>query len=179
MARQYWPTVLPPLHITDGAALANTTTLTDISTLPQKQLPAYTLEQGVEIELKAWGQFSTTTGPPTLLLGFYYGGVAGVALATTGAITTTASVTAVPWILTYHGRVRLTGTSGQIVGTGHCHFATSLTAYSDFALPTTAAARTVTIDTTIVKTITVGAQWGTPSTLNTVTCNDLSVRIWS
>lgn len=178
MARQYWPTVLPPLHVTDGAAYNTSVTLTDVSRAPQKQLPAYTLEEGTEIELKAWGQFSTT-GTPTLLLGFYYGGVAGVALGTTGAVTTGSGAAAWPWILTYHGRVRATGTSGSIVGQGQLALGTSLTVLADQALPVTAAARTVTIDTTIVKTITVGAQWGTSSASNTLTLNDLSVRIWS
>jgi hypothetical protein len=182
MPRQYWAAPLPPIHITSGTPLANSVTLTDISTAPQKQFPAMANEQGVEIELKAWGEFSTTTGPPSLLLGFYWGGVAGIALATTGAVVCTASLTGVPWIMTYHGIFRSIGAAGSIEGSGHIHFPTSLTAMSDFALPTTKALRTVAVDTTTAKNVTVGAQWsgtGTPSASDTVTCTNLSVRIWS
>ena len=166
------------MHVADGTAYNTSVTLTDVSRAPQKQFAAYSFEEGVEIELRAWGQFSTT-GTPTLLLGFYYGGVAGVALGATAATTTGSGAAAWPWILEYHGRIRVVGTSGSIVGQGRLALGTSLTAFSMVALPATAAARTVTVDTTIVKTITVGAQWGTSSASNTLTCNDLSIRIWS
>lgn len=178
MPRQYWSAPLPPHHVASGAAYNTSVTLTDVSRAPQKQMAAYTLEEGVEIEVIAWGQFSTT-GTPTLLLGVYYGGVAGVALAATAATTTGTTAAAWPWVLRYNGRVRATGTSGQIVGQGNLHLGTSLTAFADVALPATAAARTVTVDTTIVKTVTIGAQWGTSSASNTLTCDDLSVRFWS
>jgi hypothetical protein len=178
MPRQYWGAPLPPLHIVDGASYNTSTTLTDVSAAPQKQFAAMQLEQGVELELNAAGFFSTTL-TPTLLLGFYYGGVAGVALAASSAITTASSVTGVPWTLYYRGRIRATGTSGSIVGQGVLQLGTSLTAFTTRPIPETLAARTVTIDTTVVKTITVGAQWGTNSASNTLTCNDLSVVLYS
>ena len=178
MPRQYWSAVLPPLHVADGAAYASSVTLTDVSRAPQKQLPAYTLEEGTEIELMAHGLFSNT-GTPTLILGFYYGGVAGVALAATTAITTTTGAASWPWQLFYRGRVRAVGTSGSINGQGWIKLGTSLVAFTLRPIPETLALRTVTIDTTIVKTLTVGAQWGTSSASNTLTCNDLSVRLLS
>jgi hypothetical protein len=134
------------------------------------------LEEGAELELYAHGFFSNT-GTPTLLLGFYYGGVAGVALAASAAVTTASGVTGVPWQLSYRGRVRATGASGSILGQGTLQLGTSLTAFTTRPIPETLAARTVTIDTTIVKTISVGAQWGTNSASNTLTCEDLSVMI--
>jgi hypothetical protein len=178
MPRQYWTAQLPPLHVADATAYATSVTLTDVSRAPQKQLAAMQLEEGTELELEARGQFSNT-GTPTLLLGFYYGGVAGVALSASTAVTTTTGATAWPWKLQYRGRVRATGTSGQIQGDGLLYLGTSLTAFTIRPIPEVAASRTVTIDTTIVKTLTVGAQWGTSSASNTLTCTDLSVLIHS
>lgn len=178
MPSQYWAAPLPPLHVADGASYNTSVTLTDVSRAPQKQLAAMQLLEGTEVELVAQGFFSNT-GTPTLLLGFYYGGVAGVALAASSAVTTTTTLTGVPWRMEYSGRVRATGTSGQIVGQGVLYLGTALTAFTIRPIPETLAARTVTIDTTIVKTFTVGAQWGTSSASNTLTCNDLSVRLWS
>lgn len=174
--RQYWLAPVPPMAVADGAAYNTSVTLTDVSATPQKQLPAMFLEAGTEIELNAYGNFSTT-GTPTLLLGFYYGGVAGVALAASSAVTTGSAAASWPWLLYYRGRVRAVGTSGQIVGQGVLQLGTSLTAFTTRPIPETLAARTVTIDTTIVKTITVGAQWGTSSASNTLTCNDMSVVV--
>jgi hypothetical protein len=174
--RQYWVAPIPPFHTTDGTALASSTTLTDVSPTPPIVLPANTLEQGMEIELAAFGQFSTTA-TPTLLLGFYYGGVAGVALAASTAITTGTTAAAWPFKMRYRGIVRSVGTAGSIVGQGELLLGTSLIAFSARAIPETAAARTVAIDTTAAKAVTVGAQWGTSSASNTLTLNDISLKL--
>lgn len=175
---QFWAQPWPPFHLVDAAAYNTSVTLTDVSRPPQKQFAAYTLQKGSEFELVARGNFSTT-GTPTLLLGFYYGGVAGVALAASAAITTGTTAASWPWYLYYNGRVRDDGVAGSINGMGYLMLGTSLTAFAAPApIPTTLALRTVTIDTTIVKNITVGAQWGTNSVSNSLVCNDLSVRMW-
>lgn len=176
MGSQYWVSPVPPFHIASGTALASSTTLTDITASPQITLPANLLALGGEIELRAMGQFSNTS-TPTLLLGFYYGGVAGVALAATSAVTTTTGASAWPWVLEYRGVVRALGSSGSINGQGRIYLGTSLTAFTIRPIPETSGARTVTIDTTAAKTITVGAQWGTSSASNTITCDDLSVKL--
>lgn len=174
--RQYWIAPIPPLHVADGTALANSTTLTDVSPSPAIVIPANTLEIGTEIELEAQLTFSNT-GTPTLLVGFYYGAVAGSALAASSAVTTASGVTAVPVILRYRGVVRSVGSSGSIYGQGELLLGTALTAFSARPIPEVAASRTVTIDTTAAKSITVGAQWGTANASNTITCNDISLRI--
>lgn len=176
MSRQYWVAPIPPFHIADGAAYASSVTLTDVSPTPNITLPANLLEIGTEIEISAMGQFSTT-GTPTLLLGFYYGGVAGTALAASSAITTGTGAAAWPFILRYRGVIRAVGSSGSINGQGELLLGTSLTAFTVRPIPETAAARTVTIDTTAAKAITLGAQWGTSSASNTLTANDISVRL--
>lgn len=174
--RQYWISPLPPFHNADGAAYASSTTLTDVSPTPPIVLPANLLEIGSELEIEAAGSFSNT-GTPTLLLGFYYGGVAGAALAASSAVTTTTGAASWPWHLRYRGVVRSNGTSGSINGQGRLYLGTALTTFTTRAIPETLAARTVTIDTTAAKAITVGAQWGTSSASNTLTVNDISVKL--
>jgi hypothetical protein len=174
--RQYWSATLGPFTSADGTALASSTTLTDISTAPQLILPANTLEIGQRIRLDADITFSTT-GTPTLLLGFYYGGVAGSALAASSAITTGSGAASWSARLRYRGKVTAIGSSGSIIGHGTLELGTSLTAFTVRPIPEVAASRTVTIDTTAAKALTVGAQWGTNSASNTLVCNDFTVSL--
>lgn len=174
--RQYWNASVPPFASSDGTALASSTTLTDISAAPQIVLPANLLEVGMRIRLEAFCTFSTT-GTPTLLLGFYYGGVAGSALAASSAVTTGSAAASWSVIMRYLGQVRAIGASGSIVGQGQLLLGTSLTAFSARPIPEVAASRTVAIDTTGAKALTVGAQWGTSSASNTITCNDFTVTL--
>jgi hypothetical protein len=177
MPRQYWTAPIPPFHIADGAAYNTSIALTDVSPTPQITLPGYTLlEPGYELEMEASGQFSNT-GTPTLLLGFYYGGIAGVALAASSAVTTTTGAAAWPWRMRYRGVVRVVGSAGQIVGQGELLLGTALTLFTVRPIPEVAASRAATIDTTVAKTITIGAQWGASSASNTLTCNDISVKL--
>jgi hypothetical protein len=172
MAAQSWVSVLNTDNAQlSGTALANSTTLTDISPVPTMILPGNYLQRGSIIRIKASGTFSTT-GTPTLLIGAYYGAVAGTALAASGATTTASAAASFPWDYEYEGVVRTTGTTGTIMGNGRLLLATSLTAYSMVPVPATAIA-TVTLDTTTAKAVTIGAQWGTASASNTITCTKL------
>jgi len=172
---QFWQSVLGGPIGGAGSALASSTTLTDISVAPQVTLPANFLGYvGATIRLTAFGFFSNTS-TPTLLLGFYYGGVAGVALAATGATTTTTGATNWPFRAEMTGTIRSTGSSGTIITQGFVDLATSLTAVTRIPIPATALA-VVTIDTTSAKAITLGAQWGTSSSSNTITCAQMSVE---
>jgi hypothetical protein len=173
---QLWTYPLPSIgNVASGTALASSTTLTDVSPAPQLTFPANFLTSGQVIRVRAAGTFSNTS-TPTLLLGVYYGGVAGTALAATSAITTTTGATSWQWQVEYIGRVRTVGSSGTIMGFGWVDLATSLTAVTHRPIPETALA-TVTIDTTAAKTITLGAQWGTNSASNTLTCVHFDVDI--
>jgi hypothetical protein len=176
--RQYWAAQLGPLHLASGSALASSTTLTDVSPTPPILIPSNLLDVGMEIELCATLNFSTT-GTPTLLVGFYHNGVANTVIGATSAVTTGSGAAAWPIEMYWRGRVRSIGTSGTIVGKGHVKFGTALTSYSVRPIPETSAGRTVTIDTTTAKSVTVGAQWGTSSASNTITCDDIAVRIWT
>lgn len=179
MGVQYWVSPLPPFH-TSGGTLASFTTLADLfPTAAQGSIiiPAGQLGVGAEIEIEAAGSLSST-GTPTYTLGFYFGGVAGVALAASSAKTTASGAAAHPWKMRYRGVVRAVGSSaGQIVGSGELYFPTSLTAWTSSPIPEVAASRTVTIDTTSAKIITVGTACSANSASNTITCDDISVKL--
>jgi hypothetical protein len=175
MARTLYVAPVPPLNVTAGAAYANLNTITDVSPAPQIVLPANLLDVGQVLRMKAFGVLSTTV-TPTIILGFYYGAVAGTALAASAAITTGSGVTNVPWEIEYEGRVRTTGTGGTIMGRGTMQLGTSVSAITFNPLPATALA-TVTIDTTTAKQVTVGATWSAASASNTLTCHHFGVEL--
>lgn len=175
MASQTWVTVLNTDNSqASGAALNTSVALTDISPTPNLVLPANFLQKGSILRIKASGFFSTT-GTPTLLLGAYLGGVAGVALGATGATVTASGAVTLPWDLEYEGIVRATGVSGSIMGNGIVHLGTSLAALSVIPIPATAIAA-VTRDTTAVQAVTIGAQWGASAAANTITCTKFIVE---
>jgi hypothetical protein len=170
--RQYWTAPVSPFQIADGAALASSTTLTDISATPNIVLPANFLEVGMTLWFTAWGRFSTTA-TPTLLLGLYYGAVAGVAVCATSAVTTPSGVTNQTWRFEGEARVRSVGSSGTIIGVGVVE---NISTVATNMAPATAPA-TATIDTTAAKALTIGAQWGTNSASNTITCHHFAVEV--
>lgn len=175
MPFQSWVSCANTPGLGAGAALASSTTLTDIS--PAPQFLSQTFGQmyiGQRWRIVAHGIFSTT-GTPTLLLGFYYGGVAGTALAATAATATGSGAAAWPWKLELQMSVRSLGSSGTVWAQGFCDLGTSLTALARTAIPVTNV-QLVTVNTTVNSALTVGAQWGTSSVSNTVTCEDLIVE---
>lgn len=170
MAQQLWVAPVRPGYAAAASAYASSSSLTDVSPTPQTTLPANLLVPGMRLRMTAFGTFSNTS-TPTLLLGFYYGGIAGVALCAIGATTTTTGATNWPFRLEATGVVRTEGSTGTIMVHGFVDLATSLTAVTRIPMPATALA-TVTIDTTAAKAVTVGAQWGTSSASNTLTCHE-------
>lgn len=168
MPAQFWSALLDsPAYIADGTALASSTTLTDISPVPTLTFPANYLYAGQVFRVTAAGRVSTT-GTPTLNLGIYYGAVAGTALATTGAITTTSGVTNVTWRLEGTIVIRTVGATGTAFTTGFVHGISGTVGVSVVPMPAATPAA-VTIDTTAAKALTIGATWGTNSASNTIT----------
>lgn len=175
MASQFWEVPLNAPLLGAGTAYNTSTTLTDVSPAPQYVLPANSLIVGSHIRVTAAGTFSNT-GTPTLLLGIYLGGVAGVALAATGATTTTTAATNWPWRIRVAFTVRTIGATGTLMPVGgYLFLATSLTNYSVIPVPATALAN-VTRDTTASNIISLGAQWGTSNAANTLTCHSFLVE---
>lgn len=174
MASQDWAEILGPRHSAIGASYNTSVALTDVGpggiTNP-KICPAGKLQVGSYLELDASGTYQVNATTPTLLLGFYWGLVAGALplIASTARAVTNSATVNWPWTIHYEGEVMATGTSGSIEGHGWYEVGTSLTAVTKIQLPETAAAA-VTIDTTINKFISVGAQWGTSAAGNIVFC---------
>jgi len=174
---QFWRSVLNSPGVGPGTPLASSTTLTDISPAPQLVLPANYLYVGQRLRLTAYGTYSTT-GAPTLLLGAYYGGVAGVALAATAANATATGAAAYPWNLWLDIYVRSVGSSGTLWCNGLVNVGSSLTAFTGYALPSSQT-QPITVNTTTANAVTVGGQWGTSSASNTITCQDAYVEALS
>lgn len=180
MGNNTWDNVLDPHPIARGSAKNTFTSYQDVSPTPLPQSYANELKIGTKILLEAIGEFSTT-GTPTLSIGFIFGATAGAAGGTavgqSGAITTGSAAAAWPWHIRYQGVVTAVGTSGVLYGSGILDLGTSLTAFTPSAGPTTAAARSVTIDTTVAKLWGVGAAWGASSASNSITVDVFNVQI--
>ncbi len=178
-ARTYWVAPVPPLGFADGAAFTGLSLL-DVSPgalLTPRQVPALVPELGTTMRIRATGQYTSTSATPTLTLGVYWGGIAGVALASAAGLATSASGTAWPWIIEYEGEFRALGSSGSIQGSGVLNWPTSLTAWTDIPIPQTAAARAQTISTAAAQPVTVGAAWSSATGTPSLTCNHLSVEL--
>lgn len=172
MSRQYWVAGLPPFNTADGTAYSTSTTVTEVSPLPQIVLPAGILETGSTLRLTAAGRYSTT-GTPTLIVGFYLNSTATV-LAATSAITTISGAANTSWRCVAEARLRTPGTTGTIFTEGTAYGLPSTTGIS--MMPASAPA-TQTIDTTGARSLLVAATWGTNSASNTLTCHHFMVEL--
>lgn len=161
-----------------GTALTNSTTLTDINPVPNITIAAGSLEAGQAIRITARCKFSNVTAAPSLLVGIYYGGVAGTKLC---AITSTATtLTAANWPIQIDAllNVNSVGTSGSITASGMVFLGTSLTAGTWIPMDASAIAA-VSVDTTTAKALTLGAQWAggsAPSASDTIQCIQWAVE---
>jgi hypothetical protein len=179
---QTWENALDPFPAVRGVAANTFTTAKDVSPVPLPFLAANELKLGSKLELEAFGEFSTT-GTPTLQIEFLYGVAAGalastgVVLAASGAITTATTAAAFPWHAKWVGIVTAVGATGSIYGHGILDLGTSLIAFAASALPVTAAARAVAIDTTVAKTLGVGAAWSVSSASNSITVDHFTAKI--
>lgn len=167
-----------------AARVTNTfTTKQDVSPSPVPVIPGSKLRPGSSLKLYAAGHVSTT-GSPTLILGFWYG---TRALTITGDVAIMASASTVtgaaswPWEMEWEGICTVAGASGQLLGQGKVRIGSSLTAYSaEIAIPGTAGARTVTgFDTTIERAIGVSATFSASSASNEVGVNKLRLMIFN
>lgn len=180
----YVTTPVPPFHNAVGASFGTFTTRQDVSPVPAPVILPYQMRIGTRINVKAYGEFSSTA-TPTIVLGIYTGSGTGASgapsaittvLAETGTISL-ATAAAWPWSLDWSAMVTAIGTSGSLVCTGVCQAGTSLTAMSDFALPATQALRTVTFNQTVANAIGVCATFSASSASNTVKVNSLFVSL--
>lgn len=156
MARQYWVAPLPPFHIADGTANASAV-LTDMSPAPAVVLPANQLELGTRLEFAAFGRYTSTATPGTIVIGIYLGTGAiasGQAVFATAALTVQASQTNRTWRLEGNASVRTvgSGTAATVIGVGEI---SNITAGGTDLAPATAPA-TLGFDSTIANTVRIG-----------------------
>jgi hypothetical protein len=168
---------------TAAAAAKNTfTTRVDISPQPIPVIPAGKLRIGTKIYLKAWGEYSTT-GTPTMRLGFWLGTRAlaiTIDIAVTALVATVSAAANFPWWLDWDGTVTAVGTAGSIIGQGQAQLGATISTFSaETPIPITQALRTVAIDTTIERAVGVSAEFGTSSVSNQVICNGIRGVIWN
>ena len=173
---------LDPFTNIRSAAVNTFTTARDVGGAPLKYTIADELTIGTMVQLEAVGEVSTT-GTPNFRVGFAYGITSaggnlstGVELAGT-ALAGVATGAAWAWHINYFGIVTAVGTSGVLYGSGYADIPTSLTAGTTGPIPTTAAARSATIDTTAKKTWHVFAEFGTSNASNQVRVDYFNVKI--
>lgn len=181
MSDYYLVTPLSPFPAAVGAAANTFTTRLDISPAPLPVMPALTPRVGTKLWLKANGEFSTT-GTPTLVLGFFIGSIASPSTITTdialsSVITTGSGAAAWPWEMEWLGMFTAINSSGSVTGSGELKLGTSLTAWTSTPIPITQALRTFTWDTTAAKAVGVSATWGTSSASNSIKCNNLTALL--
>jgi hypothetical protein len=157
MARQYWVTPLPPFHTADGPTIGAAASLADASPTPNVVIPAGQLEVGSRLEFAAFGRFTSTATPGTIVIGVYLAAsgaaiASGQALCISSALTVAASKTNQTWRVEGNASARAVGTSGSIIG--HLEISNVTAALTDMAPATAPAA--VTYDTTVPLTVRFG-----------------------
>lgn len=154
--RQYWVAPIPPFHTADGTANTSAV-LTDVSPAPNIIIPANALEVGSRLEFAAFGRYTSTGTPGTVVAGVYLAASAaaigaGQALAATAALVPVASQTNRSWRLEGNSTVRAVGATGSILGLLEV---SNITSNGTDLAPATAPTA-VTYDTTVPLTIRIG-----------------------
>jgi hypothetical protein len=116
MSRQYWMELIA-WATASGTAVANTVTETII--FPNITVPANYLQDGRNLRIRATGQHSTLgSGTVTLLFSVRWGGVTGVVICKSAAMTQLISLTAAYWDLDVVIGTRTNGAAGTVMGNG-------------------------------------------------------------
>lgn len=167
MPLQSWVAAFPTPGQGAGTAYASSNTATDVSPAPQFLSQTYgPMYPGQKWRFTGYA-IASNTGTPTLNLGVYYGGVAGQALATSGAVTTTTAMSSWWWRIEVISEVITIGSSGAVRSFGWIYIPTSATAVTVQQMSATA--QDVTVNTTTNSALTFGATWGTSNASNTLT----------
>lgn len=182
MSGQQWVAPIPPFHTADGAAVTASAAITELTPLPQVQLPAGTLQEyeGKRLEITAWGHYTTTVTQGTITIGLYSGTIgqaitAAAAVAVTPALTWVASQTNRFWHIEGNVVFRTLGTAGTSVGFIDC--ANFVSGATDVAgvIGGTAAGGTVAVDTTVARYLALGVTLSVAS--QSITCRYFGVRL--
>lgn len=176
MSRQTWGEALY-WSVNSGTAVTNTTTETII--FPNVTIPANYLADSRALRIRAQGQISTGTGPPTMIFGLRWGGVAGTMLAKTAACTLVASITASMWDLDIILQTRSNGSSGTVMAIGTARVfagvagtvasATGEGLVTPMGVAGVLAPAVATVDLTADTALSLTATWSASSTSHTLT----------
>lgn len=182
MAVQTWEQLINAYQsaAATGAAYVSSKTLTNISpgglvVGEACTIPGGYLNVGSIIRYTARGWFSNAAASkPTFVMGLYWGGVAGKALAVTAANETPETSTELPWEMEASTRITAIGekgkamTHGMVTGLGTPKAAISAGVTSQH-LPATKPQTEIEINTAAQNVLTLGGTWGTESASNTLT----------
>jgi hypothetical protein len=189
MSRQFWSETLA-WSTASGTQVANTTTETIL--VPNVTIPANFMQDGRRLRIRGFGGYGTT-GTPTLIFSFRWGGVAGTVISKSFAATTTsgtgggASMTAM-WSVEAMIQVRANGSSGSLMTNGEVilYTATAPTAgtVANYGLPVPLASGStggttpvaVTVDLTADTALSFTATWSAASASDSIQCHDYSIE---
>ena len=129
------------------------------------------LAVGTTIRVTMKGVFGTYSTAPTFTFALTLG---GVSVCTTGAVTSTLSLTSKGWNAEFLVTCRTTGSSGTVFGQGFIFMNTGVV--TTCFLPTNTTA-TATVNTTGALAVDVTCACGTSNGSNTVTCTNATVEI--
>lgn len=177
----YIPDPVGPFAQAVSAPFNTFTTKQNVTTLGNVPvILADRLRAGSKLHVAARGNFSTT-GTPTLSLGFWLGTRAlamTIDLAISSLITTGSGAAAWPWLMEWDGICTKADVAGSLIGQGKLYLGTALTTFaSPVPIPITAALRTVAVDTTIDRAIGVSAAFSASSASNQVQVDSADVLI--
>ena len=184
MGNSTWDNTLDPFPIARGASANTFTTARDVSPSPLPVIYGNELRVGSKIELEAWGEYSSVS-TPTMQLGFAYGITSvggllstGITIAASGLTANVGTPVAWPWHMHYGGIITTVGVSGVLYGSGILDLGASLTAMNaGVNIPQTAAARSITFNTTVQQSLSVFAQWGVSSASNIIIVDVFTAKI--
>lgn len=139
----------------------NGTAITGVSTeqliFPDIVIPAGYMTLGKALQLNLMGQVTFASTPGTLTIRIRWGGIAGVVLATSAAVTGTASQTNITWRMYAETVCRSVGATGTFM-TDFSFESAAIPAPNVFYGPASAPA-VVTVDTTLAKNLSITAQF--------------------
>jgi hypothetical protein len=167
MSRQYWSEGLA-WQTQDAAAIANT--VTESILCPYVTIPANFVQDGRLLRLRAFGKLSTT-GTPTMTFSIRLGGVSGVLLAVTEALTMGSGVANVNWSIEAYIQVRSNGATGVVLVFGEVkvHTAAGTVLQNVFSVSGYDAPAGVAVDLTADQLLSLTGTWGTANASNTIT----------
>lgn len=187
MPQTLWTAPLQPMGAAVGATI-NTAALGDATPVPPPECPPIPAI-GNKLRIRAFGDYTTSATGANITWGIYWGAPYSTAIGSATVLAASAATASVstssavwPWMLEWEGVFRaLTttagGATGSIYGQGRLWTPTSLTAGAMQFFPTTAALRTVSLDTSqnakLMLGITLSGTTGSPA----LTCQDFNAEL--